>query len=88
MKNTPFGLTNELLINPELDPSNLHSCIGVRVERIETITEMIRGTEEYANFKDYKLLIESASFTIDHQVSEIDAFVNRIYELTEGVSHG
>ncbi len=46
---------------------SLHSCIGIRVERIETITEMIQGAEEYANFKDYKLLIESASFTIDHQ---------------------
>ena len=83
MKNTPFGLANELLINPELDSSNLHDCIGLRTERIETITEMIRFIEEYADFKHYKLLIECASFTIDHQVSEIDAFVNRIYELAK-----
>ena len=80
-----FGFANELLINPKLNSSDLHNCIGLRTERIETITEMIRGTEEYVNFKDYKLLIESASFTIDHQVNEIDAFLDRIHQLNKGV---
>jgi len=69
-----FGLTDELLINPELDSSRLLDCIGLRTERIETITEMIRFIEEYADFKHYKSLIEKASYTIEHQVNEIDAF--------------
>ena len=88
MTNEPFGLTNELMINPELDSSNLLDCIGLRTERIETITEMIRFIEEYADFKHYKSLIESASFTIDHQVNEIDAFLERIHQLNKGASNG
>jgi len=88
MKNTPFGLANELLINLELDSSTLHDCISIRVERVEAITEMMRNVEEYANFKDYKSLMESASFVIDHQVNEIEAFADRIHELAGEVSHG
>ena len=72
------------MINPKVKASDRHNCIGLRTERIETITEMIRFIEEYANFKDYKSLIEKASFTIDHQVNEIDAFLNRIYQLNKG----
>lgn len=71
MKNKLFGLVDELLINPELNSRDIHSCVSHRIERIEIITEMIRGTEEYAYFKDYKLLTESANFTIDRLVGEI-----------------
>jgi len=49
---------------------------------------MIRFIEEYADFKHYKSLIERASFTIDHQVNEIDAFLERIHQLNKGVPHG
>jgi len=83
-----FGFANELLINPELNSSDLHNCIGLRTERIEAITEMIRFIEEYAEFKHYKSLIEKASYTFDHQVNEIDAFLERIHQLNKEVSHG
>lgn len=83
MNNKPFGLTDELLINPELKANDIPLLINIRLERIETITEMLRVTIDEADTNHNKKIIDSALFTIDHMTSEIEAFIGRYEDIAK-----